>query len=243
MNRARAIDGGAAWGIASISLAIALCLPWAAPEAGDEPRWLGTAVLYPRFSETQPSRAEPVLVLEPTFVHLASSRWNQVRIAQAAETAAAILAQCGVAMPKIALHRVEVPERYRDFHVPASRELVRRLGYPKPTVFFVRDTRQRIAFDAEAIGRANSRGRPELRDTVWITEGIRDPGIALAHELAHVLMDSGEHVDLPGNLMRDETAPENRALTPEQCARLRATGEAHGLLQAAGSWAPARRAR
>lgn len=226
-----------------MSLAIALCLAWAAPEAGEEPRWLGTAVLYPRSSEIRFAAREPVLVLAPTFFHLAGSRWNQERIARAAETAAAILAQCGVAIPRIPLHLVEVPERYKDFHVPASRELVRQLGYPKPTVYFVRDTRQRIAFDAEAIGRANSRGRPELKDTVWITEGIRDPGIALAHELVHVLMDSGEHMDLAGNLMRDETAPENRALTPEQCARLRATGETHGLLQAADSRAAAGKAQ
>jgi hypothetical protein len=243
MNRTRATYGRAARGTVSMSLAIAFCLPWAAPEAGDEPRWLGTAVLYPRSSGIQLPGREPVLVLEPTFVHLAGSRWNQARIAEAAETAAAVLAQCDVAISRIALHRVEVPGRYQDFHVPASRELARRLGYPKPTIYFVRDTRQRTAFDAEAIGRANSRGRPELQDTVWITEGIRDPGIALAHELAHVLMDSGEHVELAGNLMRDETAPENRELTPAQCARLRATGEAHGLLQAAGSRAPARRAR
>ena len=53
---------------------------------------------------------------------------------------------------------------------------------------------------------------------------------ALAHELAHVLMDSGEHTDEPGNLMRDETTPANTLLSVAQCARLRKNGVANGLL-------------
>jgi len=95
----------------------------------------------------------------------------------------------------------------------------------------VRDTRSRPAFDAEAIGRGNSRTRPELADTVWITATTRDPGVALAHELAHVLMDSGEHSEEPGNLMRDETSAKNTALTAAQCVRLRDTASANGLLK------------
>jgi hypothetical protein len=100
-------------------------------------------------------------------------------------------------------------------------------------VFFVDATRQQPAFDAEAIGRGNSRTRPELADTVWIVRDARDPGVALAHELAHVLMDSGEHSDEPGNLMREETAPASTRLTDAQCARLRETGRANGLLRPA----------
>ena len=65
---------------------------------------------------------------------------------------------------------------------------------------------------------------------MWVTHGTRDPGIAVAHELAHVLMDSGEHSDAPGNLMRDETAPGSTKLSEPQCARLRDIGSANGLL-------------
>jgi hypothetical protein len=43
-------------------------------------------------------------------------------------------------------------------------------------------------------------------------------------------MDSGEHVDEAGNLMRAETAPENTRLDAGQCARLRDTATANGLL-------------
>jgi hypothetical protein len=101
----------------------------------------------------------------------------------------------------------------------------------KPAVFFVRDSWHVPVFDAEAFGSGNTATRPELAFTVWITAHIRDLPVALAHELAHVLMDSGEHSVDPGNLMRDETAPGNTFLTPAQCARMTETGERNGLLQ------------
>ena len=81
-----------------------------------------------------------------------------------------------------------------------------------------------------AIGKSNSTTRPALRYTAWFTEGTRDPGIALAHELVHILMDSGAHLDTPGNLMRAETAPSNTALATEQCEAAVARGTANGLL-------------
>jgi hypothetical protein len=117
------------------------------------------------------------------------------------------------------------------FDAPRSRELAGALALSRPTIYFVADTRQQPAFEAEAIGRANSGTRPQLRDTVWVTRGARDPDIVLAHELAHVLMDSGEHSEESGNLMQEETAPQNTHLTHAQCARLRDTAAANGLLQ------------
>ncbi len=87
------------------------------------------------------------------------------------------------------------------------------------------------AFDAEAIGRGNSRTRPELTDSVWVARGARDLGIVVAHELAHVLMDSGVHDNTPENLMAASTTPQNTQLTAAQCARLTATGQRHGLLR------------
>jgi hypothetical protein len=100
----------------------------------------------------------------------------------------------------------------------------------KPAIFFVQDTRNDPAFDAEAIGRSNAAGRPELVDTIWVAYGARDLAHAIAHELVHVLADSGEHSDAPGNLMRDETSPSNIALTAAQCRRVIAHGTANGLL-------------
>ena len=87
------------------------------------------------------------------------------------------------------------------------------------------------AFDAEAIGRGNSRSRPELADTVWVARGARDLGIVVAHELAHVLMDSGEHDNTADNLMAESTTPQNTQLTAVQCQRLTASGRRNGLLR------------
>lgn len=58
----------------------------------------------------------------------------------------------------------------------------------------------------------------------------RDLPFALAHELAHVLSDSGEHSEEPRNLMRAATSPENTRLSEAQCRRLRERGAANGLL-------------
>jgi len=90
-----------------------------------------------------------------------------------------------------------------------------------------------MPFDAKLAGRGNSRTRPELADTVWVTRATRDPGIALAHELAHVLMNSGEHSAEEGNLMRDETTAQNVRLSPAQCERLRSNAVENGLVRRA----------
>lgn len=169
--------------------------------------------------------------LRLTLVYLEKGGWTPEAVIAVAGESARVLAQCGVALKTAELLRVAAPLQFHDFQTPVSRELAAALALAKPTLYFVSGTRERPAFDAEAIGRGNSRTRPELRDTVWVTRGTRDPGIAVAHELAHVLMDSGEHSDTPGNLMRDETAAENTKLSDAQCARLRDSGTANGLLR------------
>jgi hypothetical protein len=158
--------------------------------------------------------------------------WEPERILQAVRETAAIFAQCGVWLERAELTSLEGGDpRLRDLATPLSRELVRRMRPAKPAVFFVRDTRHQPVFDAEAFGRDNTVTRPELAGTVWITAHIRDLPIALAHELAHVLMDSGAHSDEPGNLMREETAPGATRLTSEQCERIVAKGTGNGYLQ------------
>ena len=176
-------------------------------------------------------QAQEPVHLRLTLVHFTGGSWREDEILAAAAQASQILAQCGIAPGGLDVKHVDVEARFRIYHTPTSRELARRLQFDTPAIFFVDDTRQRPAFDAEAIGRGNSRPRPELADTVWITRATRDAGIALAHELAHVLMDSGEHSEEPGNLMRDETAPENTRLSGAQCTRMRSTAAANGLLK------------
>jgi hypothetical protein len=175
---------------------------------------------------------EPQLRL--TLALLEGAGWDAAPIEAALRQSAGILAQCGIALARAELVRIRAPARFRDFHVPASRELARALALEKPTVYFVADTRQRPAFDAEAIGWSNGRSRPELIDTVWITRAILDlgdVGVTVAHELAHILMDSGEHSIEPGNLMNEDTAPGNTRLSADQCNRLNSNARANGLLR------------
>ena len=161
---------------------------------------------------------------------VSGTRWVPDVIFDAARRAVAILGQCDIQASLVQLHEFDGPKRYRYLPTPDSREFARRSGLGRPAIFFVDDTLQRPAFDAEAIGRANAKTRPEMADTVWITAEIRDLPVALAHELVHVLTDSGDHSDAPGNLMREDTAPGNTHLTPEQCGSIVATGQAKGLL-------------
>lgn len=187
-------------------------------------------VIERRALAVEPNAAPASHHFSLTLVYLAGTGWAYPAIHSALRQSAGILGQCGIAIKKPELLFIGAPERFRDFHTPVSRELAQALNLGKPTVYFVAGTRQRPAFDAEAIGRGNSRTRPELRDTVWVTQGTRDLGIVLAHELAHVLMDSGEHSQEPGNLMHEDTAPRNTRLSEAQCHRLREAGTANGLL-------------
>ena len=166
-----------------------------------------------------------------TLVYFTRSNWSRDTIVRAAGSAAEILEQCGVLLRQVELVRVDAPQHYYYFDTPVSRELARTLQLARPTVYFVTDTRQQPAFDAEAIGRGNSKTRPELADSVWLTRATRDVGIVLAHELVHVLIDSGEHLEQPGNLMRERTTPQNTRLTGTHCARVREVGTKNGLLR------------
>lgn len=199
------------------------CLPALAQEP--------ISVMERRMVAIAPTAQDSALKLHLALAVLEGTGWEDHRITDAVREAGSILAQCGIALESAELVRIGAPERYRDFYTPISRELARTVSLPRPTLWFVRDTRQRPAFDAEAIGRGNSRTRPELADSVWVTRATRDLGIAIAHELAHVLMDSGEHSDESGNLMAEETAPDGKKLSQRQCGRMRETAARHGLLQ------------
>lgn len=160
-----------------------------------------------------------------------ATRWNADALLAAVEQAAPLISACGVALARAHLHVISAPREFQVYFTPLSRQLVRAIDAAKPALFFVEDTRNNPAFDAEAIGRANSATRPELADTVWITYGSRDLPYVIAHELVHVLSDSGQHSDELGNLMREETTSRNTRLSQSQCERLRTTGEANGLLR------------
>lgn len=159
------------------------------------------------------------------------TRWTAADIESGIAAAARLLEQCGVTLAASDLRVVDAPRPFHDYHTPTSRRLLQSLEVFRPAVFFVEDTRNVPAFDAEAVGLANSKSRPELANTVWVAYGARDLPQALAHELVHVLSNDGAHSKEPGNLMRDETSVRNNRLTPRQCELMRTQGEANGVLR------------
>lgn len=168
--------------------------------------------------------------LSLNVVVVSGSGWEPPAVTAMLRGAARIFAQCGIALDKVAVHTVSGPERLRYFTIDTAQALIAARRHAKPAAYLVADTRRPIRFDAEAFAPANSAAHPSLVDTVWIVRGTPHPGIALAHELVHVLTDSGEHSPLPGNLMREETAPSHTKLTAEQCRRIVQSGSARGLL-------------
>ena len=176
------------------------------------------------------SATPPAHQMHLTLRVMSGTGWSAENVLDAAKRAAGILAQCAI-RTSIELHEFDGPKRYRSLFTPVSRDLAKRLALPKPAVLFVADTLQKPAFDAEAIGRSNGRTRPEMADTVWIVSGARDLPVVIAHELVHVLADSGVHSDEAQNLMRDEACLTSTRLTPAQCNAILVRASANGLLQ------------
>ena len=184
-------------------------------------------ILYPQ--SAYPTGVEQTLSL--SMVVLDGTAWSEPLLESMAANAARILAQCGLGLSEVRLFRVTAPRRlsyFNDWHATA---LVSKLEIPRPAIFFVRDTLQQIAFDAEAIGHSNSRSRPSLVDTIWMTEAAGHSGVALAHELFHVLADSGSHSEDPENLMYAEALGLNTRLNEGQCMQMRRVGAAFGHLK------------
>lgn len=191
-------------------------------------------VLEARDIALQPARAGVSHEVRLSVHTFRGGLWDQEESAAAVVAAARLIEQCGVGLSVLEVRVLETPRRFRFYATRDSRALLRRLPARKPAIFFVDDTHNVPPFDAEAIGRANASSRPELADTIWVAHGTRDLRVALAHELVHLLSDSGAHSEEPQNLMRAETSPANVRLTDAQCRRLRARGEANGLLAPLG---------
>lgn len=185
--------------------------------------------------DAETRRATLPKVTVPLDVLRLSSQWTLERIRQSLEFAARTLGQCGIEFAPITVTSATVPEHLQDLATGTSYTVMQALRRSGPmrrlTVVFARDTRMAVPFDAEAFGRANSRSRAWLQDSVWLTSVIGDEGIALAHELFHVLANSGEHVADAGNLMQARTSGENTALSESQCHRARQNAQAHSLAE------------
>jgi len=186
----------------------------------------------PRNDEGETGDSIPVQL--PLSVFVLHDEWSIESVNNHLLEAERILAQCNVKLNSVTISQLSVPEYLRDLKTGPARTLVSALNnnseFRPVKVFFARDTRMLNPFAGEAFGRANTRRRPWLQDSVWLTHGIRDAGIALAHELFHVLSNSGEHIDMRDNLMQTRTSPDNTALTEAQCMAAVGMGRQNALL-------------
>ena len=169
----------------------------------------------------------------PLDVLVPNAAWPDMRVDATLERAAGILSACALRLTPVRVRAVSAPDRLADLSTSAAHTLfdaVRASGAERrATAVLARDTRMHDPYDGEAFGRGNTRSRPWLADSVWLTAAIRDAGIALAHELFHVLANSGAHDSRAGNLMLVRTTGDNTALSPDQCETVRAGALASGL--------------
>ncbi|MFK7860247.1 MAG: S8 family serine peptidase [Granulosicoccus sp.] len=175
-----------------------------------------------------------VLVL-PLQVLVLDPQWQTTQVMQLLDDAASILAQCHIVFDETRVSRVQGPDYIRDLETGSARTLmgaVRDSGANrKLTVVLARDTLMSMPFDAEAFGRGNTRHRPWLTDSVWLTLALQDRAIALAHELFHVLINSGDHSTADGSLMLARTTGSNTRLTKEECTQARERALDMGLVR------------
>ena len=158
------------------------------------------------------------------------SGWTQTLIEQSLQQAYDILSQCKIGNGAISLRRFEGPDYLRDLATGSASTLMTLSRADIVSVVLARDTRMQAAFDGEAFGLGNTGRRPWLRNSVWLMRGIEDPGVALAHEIFHVLANDGSHYQAGPNLMQGSTRPDSVNLTEEQCILARSNGKINQLL-------------
>ncbi|HKJ51745.1 MAG TPA: S8/S53 family peptidase [Gammaproteobacteria bacterium] len=166
----------------------------------------------------------------PLELLVLDEQWSEPRIAAILRTAFGVLEQCGIAAGDLSLYAVDAPDYLRDLGTGTARTLLEAAGGNGLTVVLARDTLMQEAYTGEAFGLGNTSMRPWLANSVWLMLDVDDAGIALAHELYHVLANSGEHIAGTANLMQARTHPESSKLTPQQCQLARDNGIANHLL-------------
>jgi len=199
-------------------------------------KWL----LKKKVDETRtinPYEGLPELLLQAEFVVL-DDLAEHTSFDQILSELTEVLLQCNIKVTTATIKRVSAVDHLRVMSVGGARTWREHLRASRPSIYLLDSTRllfepngTAYRFDAEAFGRGNTRNRDWLRDSVWLSKGIVDVERAVAHELMHVLMNSGAHVTDPGNLMNAETSDANWRLNLNQCEQARTAGLAHGLLR------------
>jgi len=162
--------------------------------------------------------------------------WTTQKIQNSLAELNSIYAQCNFGISTERLIRVRGADYISNLSpgnaLTLHRHLEGKLLPDAATIFFATDTDMQTKFDAEAFGRDNTGNRPWMRNSVWISSVTPDTGNAIAHELFHVLTNSGRHSRIKGNLMQDRTSPENTELSEEQCRSAITTARSFDLMSA-----------
>ncbi len=189
--------------------------------------------------EMRPSREDserPALAYKmPLTAYVLSQQWDNDKIHSTLDETEQILSQCGIEFDDVAIKTVSAAAYLRDLQTGSARTVFDaiRTGNERrhAVAVFAHDTRMLDPYDGEAFGRGNTRSRAWLQDSVWLTHTIKDSGIALAHELFHVLVNSGRHSELASNLMQTRTSPGETMLTAEQCEQAITVALDNGLIR------------
>ena len=150
-----------------------------------------------------------------------SNDWTTERIVDSLKDVNELFDQCGLAIKAEELIRVNGAKYISNLSPGSALTLHRYLGdqlhTDATTIYFAADTDMQTKFDAEAFGKANTRTRPWMRNSLWVTSVTPDTGNAIAHELFHILANSGQHSKEANNLMQNRTSPQNIRLSVTQC--------------------------
>lgn len=184
---------------------------------------------------TEPHLSANVML---TAIMLEDTGWTEEIISSVLTAAMRVLAQCDVSARGFTLIQLATDPQHQDLWTPASRRLAHQVrtqvlareSSPSVLIFFVRDTRNTPEFAAEAFGLGNTRTRPELTHSIWITRTAPDLNTTIAHEMFHVLANSGDHTRDASNLMSESTAHGGHRLTPHQCDSLHKEARKNNLL-------------
>ncbi len=191
------------------------------------------AVAYTALNLEQPDKTPGFRL--PLDILVLDRRWTHARIEAAVQGAFDLLAQCAIGAGEISIHAIDGDDYLRDLSTGSARSLMEATATTDARVVFARDTKMQVAFTGEAFGLGNTRTRPWLTNSVWLMPDIEDEGIALAHELYHVIANSGEHIEASENLMQSRTDARSLTLTPRQCRQAQLSGVANRLLDATGT--------
>lgn len=197
--------------------------------------WHNAGFTNPEISEVRLLSEASVPVthwFEATFVVFRETRWQAEAVLKRARRSAEIYRQCGIEFRAVKLVVSDAPWCFIDVGWTSLRDRKIAEATPatasRPYVYFIRNDLDGYYAYAWRKGLAP---HAALRDTTWISRPIEedldfnssvDPSYEpLAHELGHLIGDSGHTDDTEKNLMGEQTEYLNDSLTTEQCLRFK----------------------